>query len=86
MYVIITYDVAKERVTKINAFLKRFLFWVQNSVFEGERRQTNLEKVKKGLSRLIKESDSIRIYKLTSPSQVKVEILGKKKDATSRIL
>ena len=36
MYVIIVYDIKAERVNKVKSFLRQYLFWIQNSVFEGE--------------------------------------------------
>ena len=36
MYIIIVYDVNVDRVNKVNKFLKAYLHWQQNSVFEGK--------------------------------------------------
>ena len=36
MYVIIVYDINVDRVNKVKSFLRQYLFWIQNSVFEGE--------------------------------------------------
>jgi CRISPR-associated protein Cas2 len=35
LYVVIVYDVDVARVPKVCKFLRRYLHWVQNSVFEG---------------------------------------------------
>jgi len=35
MFVIIVYDVSVDRVSKVCSYLRRYLNWVQNSVFEG---------------------------------------------------
>lgn len=35
-FVIITYDIEETRVNKIRKILKKYLYWSQNSVFEGE--------------------------------------------------
>ena len=35
MYVLIIYDINVERINKVYKFLKTYLNWVQNSVFEG---------------------------------------------------
>ena len=34
MYVVIAYDVNVERVNKVKKFLRKYLNWVQNSLFE----------------------------------------------------
>ena len=36
MYVICTYDVAEKRCVKVMKVLRKYMFHVQNSVFEGE--------------------------------------------------
>ena len=44
MYLLVVYDVGIERVNKVHKFLKTYLHWQQNSVFEGKvtRSQYNL--------------------------------------------
>ncbi|MDK2781745.1 MAG: CRISPR-associated protein Cas2 [Archaeoglobi archaeon] len=37
LYVIIAYDVNVQRVNRVKKFLRMYLNWVQNSVFEGTR-------------------------------------------------
>ena len=65
-YCIITYDVGEERVNRVRKILKRYLNWVQNSVFEGEIGEGKLEKCLYELKRVIKEdADSIYIYRLS---------------------
>ena len=61
-YVIIVYDIDIKRVGKVNKFLKRFLYWRQNSVFEGEIRKSDLEFIKMNLNEIIKDQDNIIIY------------------------
>ncbi len=46
MYVLIVYDISVERVTKVHKCLKRYLNWRQNSVFEGELTEAQIEAVK----------------------------------------
>lgn len=60
MYVLIVYNVGVKRVTKVHKFLKRYLHWVQNSVFESELTESKIEEVKNQLKTLIdKEIDSV---------------------------
>lgn len=87
MYVIIVYDVSVERVTKVCHFLRQYLDWVQNSVFEGELTRSEFKKVKDGLKNIMnKNSDSIRIYKMSSEKYVKIKQLGPEKVDTSRVI
>ena len=50
MYVIIVYDVEVERVDKVRKFLRMYLHWRQNSVFEGEISDAQLVKIRTGLT------------------------------------
>jgi len=77
MYVIIVYDVEQSRVPKVCQYLKRWLNWVQNSVFEGELRESQLERIKRDLLDLIDhEYDSVYIYKLPHRKLIRKEVLG----------
>jgi len=83
--VIIVYDVAVERVNKVKKFLRQYLHWVQNSVFEGEITLAEFERIKAGLKEIIDENeDSIVIYKLRS--MPKRETMGLEKNPLDDIL
>ena len=87
MYVIIVYDVDVERVSKVNKFLKAFLFWRQNSVFEGDVSISQFERVKSGILDIIdKEVDSVLIYKLPTKKNFDLDVLGIEKNPIERIL
>lgn len=86
-YVIVTYDVAEERVNKVRKILKKYLVWVQNSVFEGEITDGKLEKCKLELLRVIKkEEDSIYFYEVSYKPNCVKKVLGIEKDYDSNIL
>lgn len=87
MYVIIVYDVGVERVNKIKKFLRTWLNWVQNSVFEGELTESEFLKVEDGLKNIIdKELDSIIIFKLRDRKYIDRKVLGIEKNIQSDIL
>ncbi len=87
MYVIIVYDVEQKRVARVCKFLRRFLAWVQNSVFEGELTEAKLQEVKTGLKRIIKmEKDSILFYQLQHQKSAKREIMGQDKNPTDTLI
>jgi len=78
MYVILVYDVGVERVNKVNKVCKKYLTWVQNSVFEGEITNADLMKLKDELRQVIDEKeDSVLIYRFRSKAYYKREELGK---------
>ena len=85
MKIILVYDVNVKRVTKVLKFLRKFLVWVQNSVFEGELTYSELEKLKVALKRLIKEEeDSVVIFSFNDSVDVKREVLGLDKSSDDR--
>jgi len=85
MYVVIVYDVNVSRVNKVKKFLRQYLHWVQNSVFEGEVTLAEFERIKEGLLNLIDENeDSVIIYKLRS--KPKRESLGMEKNPIDDII
>ena len=86
-YCIITYDVGEERVNRVRKILKRYLNWVQNSVFEGEISVAHLEKLKIELNRIINdEEDSVIIYQFRTTRYSSVEIMGIKKGGEENFL
>jgi CRISPR-associated protein Cas2 len=66
IYVIIVYDIAVERVNKVKIFLRQYLKWIQNSVFEGELTESELRYVERSLKKIINErSDHVVAYVLS---------------------
>lgn len=62
MYVICVYDVEEKRCNKVMKLLNKYLFRVQNSVFEGELTPVKFNEVKEKLNVLIKQEDSVIFY------------------------
>jgi CRISPR-associated protein Cas2 len=87
MYCIIIYDVEQKRVNKLCKFLRKYLFWVQNSAFEGEIKESDLLDIKLGLEKLLKKNkDSLIIYTFDRPKWIKKEIIGVKKGDVSQFI
>ncbi len=87
MYVIIVYDINVDRVNKVKSFLRQYLYWIQNSVFEGEVSDSEFEIIYKGLMKIIDEDvDSIIIYKLRMAELLNREVLGIEKSPIDEIL
>ncbi len=76
MFVIVTYDVEVGRIDKVRKLLRKYLNWVQNSVFEGEITLSNLAALEKELLEIIDKEDSVYIYKVKLPKAVEKEVLG----------
>ena len=86
MYLVIVYDVKINRVNKVNKFLKSYLHWQQNSVFEGKVTKSQNIEIICGLNDLIDENeDSIIIYKFPQKYLDK-RILGIEKNPISFII
>ena len=63
MFVIMVYDVNVKRVAKVLKVSRRYLSWVQNSVFEGEITPGRLNALKGELGKIINEAeDSVLFY------------------------
>lgn len=87
MYVIITYDVNEKRVNKVCKKLRKYLFWSQNSVFEGEITEGKLAKCLSELKKIIDLSeDSINVYKISLPTAFEKFTIGVTKILDSDIL
>jgi CRISPR-associated protein Cas2 len=87
MYVVIVYDVEQTRVAKVCQYLRRWLHWVQNSAFEGELTEAQLERIKAELSDLIDpDYDSVYIYRLPDKKFVQRDVLGQEKAITEAFL
>jgi len=76
MYVIITYDVGEKRVQKVCKKLKAYLDWSQNSVFEGDITKSKLMQCLNELKKIVHSEDSIYVYMIENPKNIRKEIIG----------
>jgi CRISPR-associated protein Cas2 len=80
MFVILVYDVGVKRVQKVLKTARKYLYWVQNSVLEGEISDANFVKLKAELSRRIdEEEDSVIFYLFRTTRYSDRETMGIKK-------
>lgn len=87
MFVILVYDFNEKRVTKALKTARKYLNWVQNSVFEGEMTSANYKKLKFELQAMMNpEEDSIIFYTFHSQKYSKREEIGLKKGGEEFIL
>lgn len=87
MFVILFYDCGEKRVGKALKTCRKYLTWVQNSVFEGEITEGNLKKLKYELSnKMDKEVDSIIIYSFANMKYSNRQVMGIEKNPQSLFL
>lgn len=87
MYIILVYDVGQKRVGRALKTCRRYLNWVQNSVFEGELSDAKLKALKLALKKVIHpKEDSVLIYRAREQSLFSKEIMGQEKNPTDSFL
>jgi CRISPR-associated protein Cas2 len=87
MYVILVYDVGQKRVGKILKLCRKYLNWIQNSVFEGEITSVKLDELKlRALDIMEIENDSLIIFQTRQEKWLEKEIVGKERSMTDNII
>lgn len=87
MYVIAMYDVGEKRVGKMLKLCRRYLNWIQNSVFEGEITEVKLMELKQyALKIMNEETDSLIVFKTRQEKWLDKEIVGKERQSLSNFL
>ncbi len=77
MFVILTYDVNVKRVSKVMKICRKYLTHVQKSVFEGLITEGKYDRLRSELKKVADvETDSIKVYKITSTKFTTKEELG----------
>ena len=77
MFVILCYDVFRNRDPKVRKTALKYLKPVQRSVFEGELTEKSLNNLKREIEGLIKpETDSAVIYCVALPGQIQRQEIG----------
>jgi len=77
MFVILVYDVEEKRVAKALKKCRKYLNWVQNSVFEGELTTATLFKLKSELLDIIDvKKDSVVLYEFRSMNYSERNVIG----------
>lgn len=86
MYVILVYDIGERRVAKMLKLCRRYLHWIQNSVFEGELTAVKLKELMQAAKMIMKESDSVIVFKSRDEKWLTKEIYGTEKNHLGNIL
>ncbi len=86
MYIICSYDVNSKHCTKFMKTLRKYLFHVQESVFEGELTPKQYKKLNNELSKLISDDDHVLFYYSYNNKDIIKKELGKSEDKTNIII
>ncbi|OJU50685.1 MAG: CRISPR-associated endonuclease Cas2 [Bacteroidales bacterium 45-6] len=81
MYVILVYDCGEKRVGKMLKLCRKYLHWIQNSVFEGEITEVKLKELL-SQARIIMNmgEDSIIVFKSRDEKWLEKEVVGQEKN------
>ena len=86
-YAFLFYDVGEKRVQKVFKICKKYLSYIQNSVFEGELKKSQIKSLEIELKNIIrKDKDSLIVFSSETSKWMKKEYWGKKEDKTSFFL
>ena len=85
-FCIAVYDVNKKRTGKMLKLFRRYLTWVQNSVFEGELTVAQLKQLQQETDALLQDSDGVVFYQLRDERYVERTALGTDNTNRSRFL
>ncbi|MCC9043502.1 CRISPR-associated endonuclease Cas2 [Myroides sp. M-43] len=87
MYVILVYDISDKKVGKMLKLCRKYLNWIQNSVFEGEITEVKLKELLLEAKLILdKEKDSVIIFKSRQEKWLEKQVLGKEKNELDNFL
>jgi CRISPR-associated protein Cas2 len=86
MYVILVYDIEQKRVGKMLKLCRRFLNWIQNSVFEGEITDVKLKELLAEAKAIMEGKDSLIIFKSRDNKWLEKEVYGNEKNPLDTII
>jgi len=87
MYVILVYDVGEKRVGKMLKLCRKYLNWIQNSVFEGDITDVKLKELIILAEKIMKlEEDSLIIFSSRTEKFLDKQIIGKERSSIDNFL
>lgn len=87
LYVLGVYDVNVKRVNKVKKIFQRYMFWMQNSTFEGELTKSQLRELKNALKLVTNpKEDHIIFYVIRNKEVLTKEVIGKAHQEPSNII
>jgi CRISPR-associated protein Cas2 len=80
MYVILVYDMGEKRVGKMLKHCRKYLNWIQNSVFEGEITDVKFKEMILGAKQIMdEETDSLIMFKSRNQKWLDKQVVGKER-------
>jgi CRISPR-associated protein Cas2 len=87
MYVILVYDFGEKRVAKMLKLCRKYLSWIQNSVFEGELSEVQLKELQSNARKFMKkDEDSLIFFKSRDERWLEKEVIGKERSSIDNFL
>lgn len=87
MYIILVYDMGEKRVGKMLKLCRKYLNWIQNSVFEGEITEVKLKELIFSAKKIMDlEKDSLILFKTRQERWLDKEIIGMEKNEVDNFL
>lgn len=86
MYVILVYDMGQKRVGKMLKLCRRYLNWIQNSVFEGELTEVQLKELLHEARGIMRDEDSLILFKNRDRKWLDKQIVGLERQSTDDFL
>ena len=87
MYIILVYDMGEKRVAKMLRLCRKYLNWIQNSVFEGELSDVKLKELKIQAEEIMdKNEDSLIIFSNRWDKWMNREVIGKERSSIDQFL
>lgn len=85
-YFIAVYDVDQKRGGKMLKLFRRYLTWIQNSVFEGELTHAQFKSLQLEAEKLMQEGDGVVFYQMRDERYTERVALGEEKGQRTRFL
>ena len=87
MYIILVYDIGEKRVGKMLKLCRKYINWIQNSVFEGEITEVKLKELIYRAKRIMDEEiDSLIIFSSRNQNWLEKQIIGHERSTLDHIL
>lgn len=87
MYCILVYDIEQRRVAKMLKLCRRYLNWIQNSVFEGEISEVKLKELIANAKKIMDdEVDSLIIFTSRDEKWLEKQVIGLEKNNLDNFL
>ena len=86
MYAVLVYDIDQKRVSRMLKLCRKYLHWIQNSVFEGDITEVKLKELVSLAGNIMQDRDSLIIFKSRDNKWLTKEVYGKERNPVENIL